>query len=219
MADVEDIFIIGAGGFAKEVAFLIEEINRVSKSKYRINAFIDRNVKENDCLYVNGENIRVIDEQNFSENYTNRNINLAFGIGTPEYIKNISERFSERYFFPNLIHPGFIGDLKGIRFGKGNIVTAGCIFTTNIEIGNFNVFNLHTTVGHDCIIRNCNVINPGTNISGGVVIGDNNLIGTNATVLQYKMIGNNNIVGAGTLVNKNIENDSVMVGIPARKIR
>ena len=57
------------------------------------------------------------------------------------------------------------------------------------------------------------------NISGGVQIGIGNLIGTNATILQYKIIGNNNIIGASSLLNKDISDDNVMVGIPAKRIK
>ena len=63
-----------------------------------------------------------------------------------------------------------VGDWEQIKIGEGNIICAGNIFTTDIEIGSFNVFNLDCTVGHDTVIGSYNIINPSVNISGGVKI-------------------------------------------------
>lgn len=56
---------------------------------------------------------------------------------------------------------------------------------------------------------------------GGVApvrIGDNVFIGMNAIVLPGTTIGNNVIVGAGSIVSKNLPDDCVCVGSPAKPI-
>lgn len=53
---------------------------------------------------------------------------------------------------------------------------------------------------------------------GCIEIGDNVFIGANTTVLYDVKIGSNVIIGAGSLVNKNIPDNSVAVGTPARVI-
>ena len=53
---------------------------------------------------------------------------------------------------------------------------------------------------------------------GCIEIGDNVFIGSNTTVLYNVKIGSNVIIGAGSLVNKDIPDNSVAVGTPARVI-
>lgn len=53
---------------------------------------------------------------------------------------------------------------------------------------------------------------------GKIIIEDNCFIGMNATILPGVKIGHNSIVGACSLVNKDIEPDSVYAGVPARRI-
>ena len=53
---------------------------------------------------------------------------------------------------------------------------------------------------------------------GCIDIGDNVFIGSNTTILQNVKIGSNVIIGAGTLVNKDIPDNSVVVGVPAKVV-
>lgn len=53
---------------------------------------------------------------------------------------------------------------------------------------------------------------------GKICIKDNCFVGANATILPGVTIGPNSIVGAGSLVNKDVEPDSVYAGVPARRI-
>jgi acetyltransferase-like isoleucine patch superfamily enzyme len=54
------------------------------------------------------------------------------------------------------------------------------------------------------------------NVSGGVVVGAGALIGTGAQVLQYLKIGDGAVVGAGAVVTKDVADQAVVVGMPAR---
>ena len=51
------------------------------------------------------------------------------------------------------------------------------------------------------------------------IIGDNVMITCGAKVLGSITIGNNVVIGANAVVVKDVEDDSTMVGIPAKKIR
>jgi len=60
---------------------------------------------------------------------------------------------------------------------------------------------------------------PGINIFGRIKIGDNVFIGNNAIIMPGVTIGNNVIIGAGSIVTKDIPDNSVAVGSPARVIK
>jgi acetyltransferase-like isoleucine patch superfamily enzyme len=51
-----------------------------------------------------------------------------------------------------------------------------------------------------------------------IVIGNNVFIGLNVIILPGVHIGDNCIIGAGAIVTKSFENNSILAGIPARKI-
>ena len=146
------------------------------------------------------------------------NIAAAVGIGNPKVIAKIGERFrqNDNVGFPNLIHPSVIWDQERIAIGRGNVICAGSIFTTDIAIGSFNFLNLNCTYGHDLRIGDFCVLNPGLNLSGGVEIGSRCLIGTGATILQYVKIGDEVTVGAGSVVTKDIPSGTTVIGVPAK---
>lgn len=208
---MEDIYIIGASGFAKEVYNLI-----VAEDRFTVKGFIDYKPK-NDFLEINNLKIPIIDENHFLNEKELYISNIAIGIGSPKIIGTIFKKY-KNYEFPNIISSKAIIGVD-VEFGNGNIITQNVVFTTNIKIGDGNIFNLSATVGHDTIIGDYNVVNPSVNISGGVEIGSENLIGVAATILQYKKIGNSTIVGAASLVTKNVEDNNTVIGIPAKMIK
>lgn len=89
-----------------------------------------------------------------------------------------------------------------------------------ITIGN----NVHITDGvkfitHDggtLLFRN---LIPDLEITKPIVVGDNVYFGNNVIVLPGVTIGSNVIIGAGAVVTKEIPNNSLVVGVPARVIK
>lgn len=210
---MKDIVILGSGGFAKEVAFLLEDLNKHEK-QYNIIGYVDKEPDSETGKY------KVIGDDELLINI-NRDISVAIGIGNPPVIKKLITNLSNNrnITFPNLIHPSVIADWERIELGQGNIICAGNIFTTDIKIGSFNIFNLSCTLGHDAVIGNFNVVNPTANLSGGINIGNQNLIGTGVQILQYVRIGDEAIIGAGAVASKDLSDPGVYVGIPAKRIK
>lgn len=206
----EDIYIIGSGGFAKEVYSIVKTIK-----KFNFLGFVDSSNQKSQ-IELFGENLPIIEEQYFLNNI--QNVNIIFGVGNPKLIHKLVKKFIN-YKFPNIIHPTHTQDYDNIKMGIGNVITQNVVFTTNIQIGSFNIFNLNTTVGHDCVIGDMNVINPSVNISGNCKIGNMNLFGVSSVVLENLEIGNNNIIGASALMNKKINNNGVYVGIPSKFLK
>jgi sugar O-acyltransferase (sialic acid O-acetyltransferase NeuD family) len=209
---MKDIVIIGSGGLAKEVAFLLETINKFKKT-WNILGYISTDIGNS-----NG-NYKTIANDEWILKSVNE-VNVVFGIGDPHRLNKLYHLFKENKSikFPNIIHPNATGDWARIDMGDANIISSFNSFTTDIKLGCCNLFNLNCTIGHDCNIGSFNIINPSVNISGGVKIGDNNLIGTGAQVLQNISIKNNIIIGAGSVVTKSIEEAGTYVGIPTKPL-
>lgn len=198
---------------AREVASLIEDINRVSPT-WRILGFV-----ESDKQHV-GKHVGKYAVICTEDEVSGMRSAAAIGIGRPAIIQKIAERVKEcpSISFPNLVHPKAVLDQERVVLGQGNIICAGSIFTTDIRIDSFNYFNLNCTYGHDIEIGSYCVFNPGINLSGGVRIGNGCLIGTGATILQYLSIGDRVTIGAGAVVTKDVKEGTNVVGVPARPI-
>jgi acetyltransferase-like isoleucine patch superfamily enzyme len=53
---------------------------------------------------------------------------------------------------------------------------------------------------------------------GRIVIGDNCFIGAGAIIMPGVSIGSNSVVGAGAVVTRSVPADSVVAGVPARRV-
>ena len=211
----KNYYILGSGDFAKEVYIWIKDTLNAQENFI---GFIDNKDQKKE-VSIGGKLHPVIHESDFLNRVSpTTDVNLFLGIGNPRLIQKIFRKF-QNYNFPNLIHPTSSGDFSSVRMGVGNIITPGCILTVDISIGNCNIFNLNTTIGHDTIINDYNVFNPGSNISGGTKIGSLNFFGTNCSVLQHLEIENGNTIGAMTLINKNLSSDLTIVGVPGRFLK
>ena len=209
------IAVFGASGFSREVADIL------LTSGVKDLVFVD--LSPIDHQYFG---FPVFDESDISK-LQDQGFRFVIGVGDNQARKKIYEKFPSLPY-PNFIHSsasmGFkqFGILKNKR---GNIITAGVRFTNNIQIGDFGIYNLNSTVGHDCMIEDFVNLAPGVNISGNVYLKEGVYIGTNATVLQgesiddKRSIGRFATVGAGAVVNKDVAEFSTVVGVPARLLR
>ncbi|MGR4071141.1 acyltransferase [Streptococcus parasuis] len=56
-------------------------------------------------------------------------------------------------------------------------------------------------------------------VFGPIIIGNNVHIGMNSIIMPGVKIGNNCVIGAGAVVTKNIPDDSIAAGVPAKVIK
>ena len=211
---MERIAIFGAGGFGREVKFLIDAINLVSPTYIFIGYFDDGFAKEtliNDYPILGG-----IEDLNKESD----DLNLVVAIADPIKKKDIINRIiPENIFFPNIIHPSVLISKDFVELGKGNIFCAGTIITCNIRIKDFIILNLMCTVGHDTVIESFCSFMPSVNISGEVIVNECVYVGTGAKIINQVEIGVNAIIGAGAVVAKSLPSFCTAVGVPAKVIK
>lgn len=209
---MKDIVIIGAGGFAREVLQLIQDINAIEQ-EWRFLGFIDDNVSVQGTI-VNGYPVL-----GTTEWLKDKDVAVAIAIGNPKSKETIYNKIKDfGNSFPNLIHPNaLIGDFN--QFGMGNIITAGSILTVNIELHNFIIININTTIGHDVVMEDYCTILPSVCVSGNVHLEKAVMMGTKSAIIQQLKIGAYSIIGAGATVTKDIPGNCTAVGTPAKVIK
>jgi sugar O-acyltransferase (sialic acid O-acetyltransferase NeuD family) len=208
------MLIIGAKGFAKEVLEVLHQNKDVSKLCF----YDDVNDAIGEELYGVFPILKSeVAAKNYFETVDNR---FTIGIGNPVLRKKLCDKFmSLGGVFTSTISPLASIGHYGNHIGLGSNIMTGTVITNDIHIGSGTLINLNCTIGHDSIIGQFVELSPGVHISGNCTIGDYSVFGTNATMLPKLTIGKNVIIGAGSVVTKDLPDNCVAVGMPAKIIK
>ena len=207
------MLIVGAKGFAKEVLEIFYQLNRLEDIAFYDD--VDKDIE--DDLY----GFPIFKSEELVKDFFLKTAkNFTIGTGNPhlryklycKFVKLGGDFCSSVSPFANIGHFGNI-------IGDGSNIMTGTVITNDIQIGKGVLINLCCTVGHDSIIGDFVELCPDVNISGNCTIGAYTFIGTNSTVLPGVKIGKNVIVGAGSVVTKDISDNCMALGIPAKVIK
>ncbi len=118
----------------------------------------------------------------------------------------------------NAIHPScIIGE--NVKFGKGVVAMAGCVFNPGTVIGDFTFFATGAQIEHDCKIEDFASVSAGSVLGGHVTVKKYAAITMGCTIFDRVTIGENTVIGSGSLVTKDTPDNVLMYGSPAKVIR
>lgn len=207
------LLIIGAGGFGREIAWLVRDVHgdAVSPIFAVERAYLD-------APYADGIPIIAMDEVPADVHH------YVVAVGEPALRRRLSAECDARGMLPaTLVHPGVLRSSR-IDIGPGSVICAGTILTTGIRIGRHVQINLACTVGHDVDIGDFTTISPGVHISGNVCIKHDAFLGTGANLINGTAgnpltIGAGAVVAAGACVTRDVPDGSMVAGVPAMRKR
>lgn len=208
------LVLFGAGGFAKEVANIINNIN-LKKVTYELLGFIVEKKYYKQGEIING--LPVLGDENWILNH--QDVYCTCAIADVDAKKRIHE-----FLKKNSIKLETIIDVLGYvsphsALGEGCIIYPYVLVSENVEIGDGVLINSCTTIGHDVKIGSFTNIMPATGISGNVHIGEQVNIGGHAFIVPNKKIGDRAVVAAGSIVFGNVKAGTTVLGNPAMRIR
>ena len=108
---------------------------------------------------------------------------------------------------------------RSATIGHGVTIMPEVIVNAEARLGDNVILNSGAIVEHDCVIGDHVHIATGARLAGSVAVGEGTHVGAGACVRDSCRIGRDVIVGAGTVVVKDVPNNVVVVGSPARLLR
>jgi len=208
---------IGAGGHAKILVELLEQ-----SEEYEMAGFTDPQRERWGTEFM-GYPILGGDEM-LPELHA-KEVQAAFigvgavdGAGTRLRAKLFRQAIDLGFQMPTLIHGRAMVSPSTI-IGVGSVVMAGAVVSADVRVGDNVTVYSGTLIEHDSVIDDHVHMSPGVHLAGGVHIEEGTFIGIGASIIQGVRVGHWTTIGAGAVVLKDLPENVVAVGVPARPIR
>ncbi len=205
--------VIGSGEGGRLVLDLLKKIG-----EHDVVGFVDDNKK---LKGKSIEGVRVLGTTKDLKKFRKVADSFIVGIGCSNLKARIETfKHAKKFgFVPvNAIHKSAEID-ESAQLGRGITVFPNVTINLDAKIGDNVTIYSGTVIEHQCKIENNVYIGPGAHLSGNVKVGEGTFIGVGANFIQGLKIGSNTIIGAGAVVLKNIPDNVVAAGVPARVIR
>lgn len=144
---------------------------------------------------------------------------IALGIGDNAARQRVFERCAAAGAeVISAVHPRAVVAPSAV-IGRGTVIMANAVVNPDAVIGTGAIVNTGAVVEHDCTLGDFAHLSPNAALGGAARVGDLSHVGLCAAVLPGKVVGARSIVGAGAVVARDIPDDVVAAGVPARALR
>jgi sugar O-acyltransferase (sialic acid O-acetyltransferase NeuD family) len=213
--------ILGQSNFA--VAIILDALAAAQTDPFAVDIVANIAPEDNDSLSfpyaVSGIETREI----FHSHWQSTTYDGYF-VGSIGKARRAIVQFFEKNFnikvnrYMNLRHPSSVLAAT-VKQGFGVHISPLSVVAPYAILGDFVVINRNVSVGHHTVLGDFVSLNPGANVAGCCKIGAGVTIGTGATILDSLTIGANSLIGAGSVVTKDVPENVVVYGVPAKIIR
>lgn len=207
------LIIFGAGGNADVICSTINDLNE----NIEVLGFFDDMAKTNNKKNILGK----INKKNVDKYKKFRDIHYIWSLRSTNLGKNILKTYRDLEISEkNLLtikHPTAVIS-KYSKIGKGVTihpfvnVGPGVILKNNIHIFS------HSLIGHNTSLSDFSYVANNASIGAFVKIKEGSYIGMNSSIKERVTLGKWSIVGMGSVVIKNVKENSVVVGNPAKNL-
>jgi len=206
---------LGAGGHAK----VIIEALRLS-GDHDIVALLDPN---KELWHTNVLSVPVLGDDSLLPELFQKGVGLAFiGLGGTRdngpRQKLYEHALAQGFRAIQVIHPQAVVSASAL-LGDGLIVMACAVINAEASVGVNVIVNTGAIVEHDCVIGSHVHLATGAKLASNVRVADGAHIGVGASVRQGICIGEGAIVGAGAAVVKDVDPNTIVVGVPAQVLK
>lgn len=207
---MNDLIIVGASGFGREIADCVYDINAVSPT-WNLLGFIDDNLE---ALNGKQSNLKVLDT--IKDHTPKKDVSYVCALAFPEIKEKIILDLKRKGAqFATLIHPLAVVSPSAL-LGEGCVITHFSNVSCNTKIGNF-VSILASGVAHDVSIGDFSTLSGHVYLNGNVTVGRSVYLGCGSMVAPSKTVSSFAKISIGSVVISNVKEGYTMYGNPARK--
>jgi sugar O-acyltransferase (sialic acid O-acetyltransferase NeuD family) len=211
---VRPLVFLSAGGTAADVLGFIEDINHLELRFDPIGFLDDAPAKRGTSLcglpvlgalpdFAKFPDALFVNCLGSSSNYWKRGrVVEALGIAP--------ERFA------TLVHPSAV-IARHSSLGAGTIVYPFAFIGSGTRVGRQALVMSHASINHDVNIGEYAIVASGAVILGKVTLGVHSYVGAGASIRQGLTVGDGSLVGMGSVVVRDVEPKSIVLGVPARR--
>lgn len=208
---LNEIYIIGAGTYGEVMCELAEMLG------YKVIGFYDEDENKLNTFVMSKKVMGKFSEISISEIESN---NFIVAIGNNKIRHNIMTKINNSGGrTPTLIHPTAIIS-PSAEIGKGVYIQANACIWTKAKIGDFSIISPNVVIAHHATIGKACLISLLTGVGASSILEDRVFAGMGCTIVpSARRIGKDSVIGAGAVVLKDVEENSVYAGVPAKKLR
>lgn len=148
-----------------------------------------------------------------------KSFSFLIGIGDNSLRQKIAKLIASKGKKVNSLIHGSALVSTSAKIGDGTFINKNVSVNALAIIGKNVILNTGCIVEHECFIHDAVHIAPGAVLAGNVIVGERTFIGANAVIKQGIVIGKDVIIGSGSVVIKDILDNEVWVGNPAKKYK
>ncbi|MDR2295487.1 MAG: NeuD/PglB/VioB family sugar acetyltransferase [Clostridiales Family XIII bacterium] len=212
---MKDLYIIGAGGFGREVADSVRAIN-AHEPKYRIAGFIDDDASlwgsvKNDVPVLGGrEYLKTLPAAPATR--------AVIAIADARNKEGIAADLQAFVTWVNIVHPTAVVSAYS-EMGCGNVVQAHAFVSANTRIGDHCMINTKSGLGHDAELRDYVSVMSFCDVTGHVRLERGVYLGTSVAIIPDVKIGEYAYICGGSVIFKDVKANAVMIGNPAKQVK
>ncbi|MEV4342928.1 acetyltransferase [Actinoplanes sp. NPDC049596] len=206
---MNDLIIVGAGGFARETA-------SAARADWNVLGFLDDNPELHGTAR---SGLPILGPAASAEDI---DAAVVVCVGNPRNFtarRSIVERLdlpSSRY--ATVVHPlASVG--AGSSVGPGTVLLAGTVLTADVAVGAHVAVMPQAVLTHDDRVGDYCTIASGVRLGGGAVLDEEAYLGAGALLREGVKVGARALVGMGSVVLHDVPSGEVWAGNPARPIR
>ena len=212
---MKELYIIGAGGFGREVADTVHRINDVEPT-YDIKGFIDDDEElwgsTKDGLTILGgtDHLKKIGQ--------GKEVYAVIAIASYRAKVAISSKLEGIVKWATIIDPS-CSVSQYAEIGEGCIFQPNTFVSCDTKVGKHCVVNVHSTIGHDAIVEAFTSMMPYSDVNGNVHLEEGVYLGAAVCIIPSIHVGRETIIGAGAVVIRDLPGKCTAVGNPAKIIK